>query len=131
MKTKETFTQTVKHLTKKAQKGFQGGRQATWLSTQPFMDGLNKAHRFLPLLPPLVIGNDTYPDVVNFVANKIDDDDTEVLDLTLNFCPGMEVSVPITDAEATRRKKEGLCPKCGEKGKFVNLQAVCSKHGPY
>lgn len=36
--------------------------------------------------------------------------------------------------EADRRrewKEAGCCPKCGELGPYIRLQAVCSKHGPY
>lgn len=28
-------------------------------------------------------------------------------------------------------KKDGCCQQCGERGDFVNLQMVCSTHGPY
>lgn len=27
--------------------------------------------------------------------------------------------------------KDGLCPQCGELGKYIALAPVCSKHGPY
>lgn len=30
-----------------------------------------------------------------------------------------------------QRKKEGLCPTCGEKGHFSNFAFVCTKHGEY
>jgi len=34
---------------------------------------------------------------------------------------------------ALRRKwrKEGRCPHCGELGRFITFQPVCSLHGPY
>jgi len=30
-----------------------------------------------------------------------------------------------------KRASDGLCPVCGEKGRFVNFEMTCSKHGPY
>lgn len=29
------------------------------------------------------------------------------------------------------RKREGLCPECGEKGHFSDFKMCCSIHGPY
>jgi len=33
--------------------------------------------------------------------------------------------------EFQKRVRDGLCPKCGEKGAFIHGKAVCSVHGPY
>jgi len=36
------------------------------------------------------------------------------------------------ETEAERRKKEGLCPRCGTKGYFDrSLTMICPTHGPY
>lgn len=48
------------------------------------------------------------------------------------FMAGVEaVSKAYKEDLAEHRKKEGLCPKCGVLGPYINLAPTCPDHGPY
>jgi hypothetical protein len=53
----------------------------------------------------------------------------------LTFADGFRADLqgkkPKYYGQAASWAAEGLCPHCGEKGRFSMSQAVCSQHGPY
>ena len=56
---------------------------------------------------------------------------TQLKELSADECGKISRKVRKDIDQIAEWREEGRCPYCGELGKYVGFQPVCSVHGPY